>query len=146
MMRLILLLLTLPAGAVPLRWTTTFEKTGHCQYSVPPQWRGASDAHAVPLMYAPGGAATVEQTWSSVSGWSVYAGHMRQVFKPAVVHEDTPHRLWLEYPADWPGVHYYVAVPSAGGACVAMVDLRPQPNAELREVLREVIDTMRAVY
>ena len=111
-------------------------------YSVPPQWRDGREGPAVALMQAPDGSATVEQTWSPVRDWSAYAGHMRQVLRPAAVHEDTAQRLWLEYPAGWPGLHYYIAVPSAGGACVAIVDVTPQASAELRALLPKIINGM----
>lgn len=48
----------------------------------------------------------------------------------------------LEYPAGWPGLHYYIAVPSAGGACVAIVDVTPQASAELRALLPKIINGM----
>jgi hypothetical protein len=141
---MVFLLLAIQAIMPPLHWTTTFDKTGHCMYSVPPQWRDARQGQPVALMQAPAGAATVEQTWSPVPDWSSYAGHMEKVLKATVVHERSAQRLWLEYPAGWPGVHYYIAVPSRGGVCVALVDLMSSADADLRASLPQIIDTMGA--
>lgn len=144
MTHVIFLLLALQSVVPPLHWTTTFDKTGHCMYSVPPPWRDGRAGQAVALMQAPDGSVTVEQTWSPVNDWSAYVGHMRQVLRPTVVHENTAQRLWLEYPAGWPGRHYYIAVPSAGGACVAIVDVTPRAGGELRTLLPRIINAMAA--
>jgi hypothetical protein len=143
-MRIMLLVLAVQSAAPPLRWTTTFDRTGHCMYAVPPQWRDAREGQPVALMHAPDGAATVEQTWAPVTDWSAYAGHMRTVLRPTAVHEHTAQRLWLEYPAGWPGLHYYIAVPSAGGACVALLDMASHADGALRALLPQIIDTMGA--
>ena len=114
-------------GLIP-HWTGIIDTTGHCRYSVPPLWKVEDRSHGNGLAWAADGKATVQQDWLPSSSWTAYTSALRHNLKPTVIRDESPRRFWFEYAAGWPGVHYFVAVPSAGGACAMRIDVRSGVN------------------
>ena len=137
----------LPAPSVrdlPKGWVALFDKTGRCRYAVPPRWivddQGGDDAFAMAF----DGSATVRQSWARSSSWSSYAINLESTLKPTAIRENSGRKLWIEYPAGWSGTHYYVAVPSAGGACATTIDMRMATSEEIKAAISQIARTVAA--
>jgi hypothetical protein len=131
-------------GLIP-HWTGIFDVTGHCRFSVPPTWKVAYQLHGNALTWAPDGSATALQNWSPSTTWALYTSALRRTLKPTTVQEDSRERVWFEYAAEYPGVHDYVAVPSAGGVCAAQIDVKASANDALKPIIRQIAQSVVAL-
>jgi hypothetical protein len=123
-------------------WTGLVDPTGVCRFSVPANWKSEG---ADRLALAPDGSATAAEEWARSPAWSRYKADLYRSLKPQLLLEDSPRRLWFKYDAGWPGVHHYVAVPAADGACVLRIDVREWAAAQLVDIVEKIADSLLAL-
>ena len=131
-------------GLIP-HWTGVIDATGHCRYSVPPPWTVERQPHGGAVASAPDGNATAQLDWLPSSSWREYTSDLRRSLRPTLIEEDTAGRVWFEYRAGWPGVHYYAAVPSAGGVCATWIDVRAGASDWLTPIIRQIVQSVVAL-
>jgi len=131
-------------GLIP-HWTGVIDPTGHCRYSVPPAWTVERQPHGNAIASAPDGMATAQIDWSPSSSWRAQTSNLRRSLEPILIEEDSAGRFWCEYRAGWPGVHYYVAIPSAAGLCTAWIDVRAGANDWMKPTIRQIAESVVAL-
>jgi hypothetical protein len=114
-------LATMPSPALPSGWATTEDDNG-CQWAVPGGWYFVH--HNVDSLREGGGSGKASLLGMGFTDdWDKYKKQKKQQLHPTKILADSADRLWLQYPRQDGGLHYFVAIVGTGFMCTAHIDV-----------------------
>src|SRR5262249_35337308 len=135
--------LALLTCAGPRRWTVIVDSSGRCFCAVPPNWR-TDDLSLQSMASSPDGRAIAALYWLPKSV-ETFAADLKSNASGTVVHQSSAGRFSAEYRGVWPGSHHVIATASIDGACVLSVDVANEASAEVRQAVKDVMETAESV-
>ena len=114
-------LATMPSPALPSGWATTEDGNG-CQWAVPGGWYFVH--HNVDSLREGGGSGKASLLGMGFTdNWDKYKKQKKQQLHATKILADSADRLWLQYPRQDGGLHYFVAIVGTSLMCTAHIDV-----------------------
>jgi hypothetical protein len=107
-------------------WQMVLAADAHCVYVVPEKWPISRDGRRA---VAPDLAISI-QLEATHDSWSAHRAQVRKSMQPAVVHQDSHGRLWMEQ-SDGQHTRHHVSVTNGSDVCAADLEVRGAPAAEV---------------